>query len=173
MIIYKETFCTKDIKETFYWMMQCSCVYVLFRPQRIKLFHQPHNLLLQRQKFCRRHQSFFPDDREMLSLAFLILTARHRGPCRCHFFFQIGVTCLFIAAKIEEIYPPRLCEFAYVTDGACSEEEIVEMELVVLKGLNWGLSPMTPNSWVKLYLQANQAALIVDSCGEPPKESML
>ena len=27
----------------------------------------------------------------------------------------IGVTCLFIGAKLEEIYPPKLAEFAYVT----------------------------------------------------------
>jgi cyclin E len=67
----------------------------------------------------------------------------------------VGVSCLFIAAKIEEIYPPKLQEFAFVTDGACSEDEIVQMELVVLKGLNWGLSPMTPNRWMKTYMQVN------------------
>jgi len=65
----------------------------------------------------------------------------------------IGVTCLFIGAKIEEIYPPKLQEFAYVTDGACNEEEILQMELMILKGLNWGLSPMTPNAWMRMYLQ--------------------
>jgi len=65
----------------------------------------------------------------------------------------IGVTCLFIGAKIEEIYPPKLQEFAYVTDGACTEEEILQMELMILKGLNWGLSPMTPNGWMRLYMQ--------------------
>ena len=65
----------------------------------------------------------------------------------------IGVTCLFIGAKIEEIYPPKLQEFAYVTDGACTEEEILQMELMILKGLNWGLSPMTPNAWMRLYMQ--------------------
>jgi len=65
----------------------------------------------------------------------------------------IGVSCLFIGAKIEEIYPPKLQEFAYVTDGACTEEEILQMELMVLKGLNWGLSPMTPNAWMRMYLQ--------------------
>lgn len=65
----------------------------------------------------------------------------------------IGVTCLFIGAKIEEIYPPKLQEFAYVTDGACTEEEILQMELMILKGLNWGLSPMTPNAWVRMFLQ--------------------
>merc|ERR1719285_1597083 len=65
----------------------------------------------------------------------------------------IGVSCLFIGAKIEEIYPPKLQEFAYVTDGACTEEEILNMELMILKGLNWGLSPMTPNAWMRMYLQ--------------------
>ena len=42
------------------------------------------------------------------------------------------------------------------------------MELVILKGLNWGLCPMTPNSWVKLYMQINQAAYIVDINGANP-----
>eukprot|EP00092_Neocalanus_flemingeri_P036345 GFUD01039568.1.p1 GENE.GFUD01039568.1~~GFUD01039568.1.p1 ORF type:complete len:524 (+),score=128.08 GFUD01039568.1:219-1790(+) len=65
----------------------------------------------------------------------------------------IGVTSLFIGAKIEEIYPPKLQEFAYVTDGACTEEEILQMELMILKGLNWGLSPMTPNAWMRMYMQ--------------------
>ncbi len=68
------------------------------------------------------------------------------------------MTCLFIAAKIEEIYPPKLSDFAYVTDGACKEEEILTMELIVLKELNWGLSPMTPNAWVKLYLQVSTSS---------------
>nr|XP_040582521.1 G1/S-specific cyclin-E-like [Lepeophtheirus salmonis]XP_040582522.1 G1/S-specific cyclin-E-like [Lepeophtheirus salmonis] len=65
----------------------------------------------------------------------------------------IGVSCLFIGAKIEEIYPPKLKEFAYVTDGACTEEQILEMELVILKALNWSLCPVTPNAWMKLFLQ--------------------
>jgi len=70
----------------------------------------------------------------------------------------IGVTCLFIGAKIEEIYPPKLQEFAYVTDGACTEEEILQMELMILKGLNWGLSPMTPNAWMRMYMQINHGS---------------
>uniref|UniRef100_W5L7Z9 Cyclin E2 n=1 Tax=Astyanax mexicanus TaxID=7994 RepID=W5L7Z9_ASTMX len=73
----------------------------------------------------------------------------------------IGITSLFIASKIEEIYPPKLQEFAYVTDGACDEEEIIEMELVMLKALNWQLCPETVISWLKLYAQ-------VDSLKESP-----
>ena len=33
------------------------------------------------------------------------------------------------------------------------------MELVVLKGLNWGLSPMTPNRWMKTYMQVTKNVL--------------
>ncbi|KAJ9583124.1 hypothetical protein L9F63_022538, partial [Diploptera punctata] len=65
----------------------------------------------------------------------------------------IGVTCLFIAAKVEEIYPPKIHEFAFVTDGACTEAEILDMELVILKALNWNLSPVTVNNWLNMYMQ--------------------
>ncbi|CAH3139955.1 unnamed protein product [Porites lobata] len=65
----------------------------------------------------------------------------------------VGTTALFIAAKIEEIYPPKLSEFAYVTDGACTENEILDEELLMLKALNWNLSPITINSWLNIYLQ--------------------
>ncbi|TTA40572.1 G1/S-specific cyclin-E2 [Bagarius yarrelli] len=54
---------------------------------------------------------------------------------------------------LQEIYPPKLQEFAYVTDGACDEDEILEMELIMLKALNWHLCPETPISWLKLYAQ--------------------
>uniref|UniRef100_A0AAY4BAS8 Cyclin E2 n=1 Tax=Denticeps clupeoides TaxID=299321 RepID=A0AAY4BAS8_9TELE len=67
----------------------------------------------------------------------------------------IGITSLFIASKMEEIYPPKLQEFAYVTDGACDEDEILEMELILLKALNWELCPETVVSWLKLYSQVD------------------
>ncbi|XP_067158623.1 G1/S-specific cyclin-E1 isoform X2 [Apteryx mantelli] len=48
----------------------------------------------------------------------------------------IGISSLFIAAKLEEIYPPKLHQFAYVTDGACTEDEILSMELIIMKLLD-------------------------------------
>uniref|UniRef100_H2YUU9 Cyclin-like domain-containing protein n=1 Tax=Ciona savignyi TaxID=51511 RepID=H2YUU9_CIOSA len=47
----------------------------------------------------------------------------------------VGVTALFIAAKLEEIYPPKLADFAYVTDGACTDDEILSQELIMLTAL--------------------------------------
>nr|XP_020461560.1 G1/S-specific cyclin-E1 [Monopterus albus]XP_020461561.1 G1/S-specific cyclin-E1 [Monopterus albus] len=65
----------------------------------------------------------------------------------------IGITCLFIAAKIEEMYPPKVYQFAYVTDDACTEDEILSMELIIMKELKWSLSPQTPISWLNVYMQ--------------------
>lgn len=65
----------------------------------------------------------------------------------------IGITCLFIAAKVEEIYPPKLSEFAYVTDGACSEDDILKQELVILCALKWQTNPITIIGWLGIYMQ--------------------
>uniref|UniRef100_A0A3P9JE41 Cyclin E1 n=1 Tax=Oryzias latipes TaxID=8090 RepID=A0A3P9JE41_ORYLA len=65
----------------------------------------------------------------------------------------IGITCLFIAAKVEEMYPPKVHNFAYVTNKACTEDEILSMEIIVMKELNWNLSPQTPISWLSVYMQ--------------------
>ncbi|XP_007887579.2 G1/S-specific cyclin-E1 [Callorhinchus milii] len=65
----------------------------------------------------------------------------------------IGISALFIAAKLEEIYPPKLHQFAYVTDGACTEDEILDTELIILKALKWSLCPITIVSWLNIYMQ--------------------
>ncbi|KAM4597466.1 G1/S-specific cyclin-E1 [Fundulus diaphanus] len=65
----------------------------------------------------------------------------------------IGITCLFIAAKVEEMYPPKVHQFAYVTDEACTEVQILSMEIIIMKELNWSLSPQTPISWLNVYMQ--------------------
>ncbi|XP_077376392.1 G1/S-specific cyclin-E1 isoform X2 [Festucalex cinctus] len=65
----------------------------------------------------------------------------------------IGISCLFVAAKVEEMYPPKVHEFAYVTDEACTEDEILSMEIIIMKDLKWSLSPQTPVSWLNVYMQ--------------------
>lgn len=65
----------------------------------------------------------------------------------------LGITCLFIASKVEEIYPPKLTEFAYVTDKACKAEQILDMELVILKTIDWNLASVTAYAWLNLYTQ--------------------
>ena len=41
----------------------------------------------------------------------------------------VGVACLMLASKYEEIYPPELRDLVYITDRAYTKQEIVEMEV--------------------------------------------
>lgn len=65
----------------------------------------------------------------------------------------LGITCLFIAAKVEEVYPPKLADLAYVTDGACTEQDMLLKEMIVLRVLKWDINPMTVSGWLNLYMQ--------------------
>lgn len=67
-------------------------------------------------------------------------------------FQLVGVTALWIAAKVEEIFPPRIRDFALSTDGACSEQDILAFEQEMIKHLDWILLPVTCYSWVCSYL---------------------
>lgn len=55
----------------------------------------------------------------------------------------LGITCLLVAAKYEEINPPPVERFAYVTDSACSADDIVTVEAEVARALDFKLSMPT------------------------------
>lgn len=68
----------------------------------------------------------------------------------------IGISALYLAAKVEEIYPPKLADFASHMDSSYSannEECMVKFELFILKTLEWHISPCTCNTWLLTYLQ--------------------
>ena len=67
----------------------------------------------------------------------------------------IGMSALFLAAKVEEIYPPKLKEFAAHMENysANNEDAIQQFELFILKTLNWEISPVTANTWLMAYMQ--------------------
>ncbi|XGW14231.1 hypothetical protein V3C99_000508, partial [Haemonchus contortus] len=56
----------------------------------------------------------------------------------------IGTTAMMIAAKYEEIYPPELKEFTYITDDTYTAEQILQMERVILNELRFDVG--TPTS---------------------------
>lgn len=58
-----------------------------------------------------------------------------------------------IQFQIEEIYPPKIGEFAYVTDGACQEEDIIKQEIILLTALDWSIHPVTIIGWLSVYMQ--------------------
>ncbi|KAM6153624.1 G1/S-specific cyclin-E1 isoform 3-T3 [Erethizon dorsatum] len=70
-----------------------------------------------------------------------------------HPLLQPKMRAILLDWLMEEIYPPKLHQFAYVTDGACSGDEILTMELVIMQALKWRLSPLTIVSWLNVYMQ--------------------
>ena len=46
---------------------------------------------------------------------------------------------MFIAAKYEEMYPPEINDFVYITDNAYTKAQIRNMEMLMLESLKFGL----------------------------------
>ncbi len=57
----------------------------------------------------------------------------------------VGVTAMFIACKYEEIYPPELKDFVYITDGAYVKSDVLKMENKMLESL--GFDVTFPTQW--------------------------
>jgi len=64
----------------------------------------------------------------------------------------IGVTAMFIAAKMEEVYSPRVADFAKATDNGYTVDAIVKMEKLMLKELSWRTTPPTYAMWANWYM---------------------
>ena len=69
----------------------------------------------------------------------------------------VGVTCMLVAAKYEEIHPPAVDEFVYISDNTYKREEILHMEGMVLNRLNFELSVATTKVFINRYLKAAKA----------------
>ncbi|NXL06231.1 CCNB1 protein, partial [Mesembrinibis cayennensis] len=58
----------------------------------------------------------------------------------------VGVTAMFIASKYEEVFPPHIGDFAYVTDNTYTKFQICQMEMKILRALNFCLGrPLPPH----------------------------
>lgn len=51
----------------------------------------------------------------------------------------VGVTAMLIASKYEEIYPPIVKDFVYITDNAYTKDEILDMERRILCALDFNI----------------------------------
>lgn len=68
----------------------------------------------------------------------------------------IGVSCLLIAGKTEEINPPSLKSYAEMTDYLCTTQTIARWELDILLTLRWHLVYATPHFWVGLFVHCGK-----------------
>ena len=69
----------------------------------------------------------------------------------------VGTTCLFVAAKYEEVYPPFVSDFAFMTDHTYSKQEIVDMEMKILKKLNYRMGKPLSMHFLRRYSKVGDA----------------
>ncbi|NWR87586.1 CCNB2 protein, partial [Furnarius figulus] len=69
----------------------------------------------------------------------------------------VGVTALLIASKYEEILCPDVADFVYITDNAYTSQEIREMEIIILKELNFDLGRPLPIHFLRRASKAGEA----------------
>ncbi|KAM4021637.1 G2/mitotic-specific cyclin-B1-like [Anomaloglossus baeobatrachus] len=56
----------------------------------------------------------------------------------------VGVTAMFLAAKYEEMYPPEIGDFTFVTDHTYTKAQIREMEMNILRALKFAIGRPLP-----------------------------
>jgi len=66
----------------------------------------------------------------------------------------VGAAAMFIAAKYEEIYPPDVAEFVYITDDTYNKRQVLRMEHLVLKVLNFDLSVPSTHIFISKIIES-------------------
>eukprot|EP00268_Persea_americana_P001769 TRINITY_DN10536_c0_g1_i4.p1 TRINITY_DN10536_c0_g1~~TRINITY_DN10536_c0_g1_i4.p1 ORF type:complete len:353 (-),score=64.49 TRINITY_DN10536_c0_g1_i4:423-1481(-) len=68
----------------------------------------------------------------------------------------LGVSCMLIASKYEEISPPHVEDFCYITDNTYTREEVMDMEADVLKFLKFEIGNPTIRTFLRRFVHAAQ-----------------
>lgn len=63
----------------------------------------------------------------------------------------VGTAAMFIASKYEEIYPPDLGEFVFITDDTYTKNQVLRMEQIMLKILSFDLCAPTSYVFINTY----------------------
>jgi cyclin A len=75
----------------------------------------------------------------------------------------LGITCMLIASKYEEISAPRIEEFCFITDNTYTRDQVLEMENQVLKHFSFQIYTPTPKTFLRRFLRAAQASRLSPS----------
>nr|XP_054112743.1 cyclin-A1 isoform X1 [Callithrix jacchus] len=65
----------------------------------------------------------------------------------------VGTAAILLASKYEEIYPPEVDEFVYITDDTYTKRQLLRMEHLLLKVLAFHLTVPTTNQFLLQYLR--------------------
>ncbi|XP_022772224.1 putative cyclin-A3-1 [Durio zibethinus] len=68
----------------------------------------------------------------------------------------LGISSMLIASKYEEINPPSVEEFCYITDNTYTKDEVVKMEADILKSLKFELGNPTVRTFLRRFTRVAQ-----------------
>ncbi|XWS21257.1 hypothetical protein CRYUN_Cryun30bG0040100 [Craigia yunnanensis] len=68
----------------------------------------------------------------------------------------LGVSSMLIASKYEEINPPNVENFCYITDNTYKKDEVVKMEADILKSLKFELGNPTVRTFLRRFTRVAQ-----------------
>ncbi|KAJ3694516.1 hypothetical protein LUZ60_009996 [Juncus effusus] len=68
----------------------------------------------------------------------------------------LGVACMLIASKYEEICAPQVEEFCYITDNTYFKDEVLQMEAQVLNFLKFEMTAPTAKCFLRRFVRAAQ-----------------
>lgn len=73
-----------------------------------------------------------------------------------------GITSLLVASKYEEIYAPSVEEFCFITDNTYTREEVLNMEMDLLRLLEFDLTQPNTKTFLRRYIKAASAEISLD-----------
>lgn len=63
----------------------------------------------------------------------------------------------FVNSKYEEIYPPEVAEFVYITDDTYTKKQVLRMEHLILKVLAFELAVPTSHYFLQRFVQLTRS----------------
>jgi len=72
----------------------------------------------------------------------------------------VGVSAMFLAAKVEEVYAPACADFVYITDNAYTEDAIKRTELQILNALNFSVNQPLSLHFLRRYSKAGDVDVL-------------
>ncbi|KAJ3448495.1 cyclin-a2-4 [Anaeramoeba flamelloides] len=79
--------------------------------------------------------------------------------CQSKYLQLVAISCLFIASKYEEIYPPELEDLSALTKYGCTPDQILKCETMILNCLRFQCTVVTSKQLLRWYIRAASASI--------------